>query len=100
MLQGVTGSPCALKKTCKRFNVSSAGPARPQGRALRWGPETRLGRAAARFGCSAAPSRPGRIKRRNPKMFESGDLKKGVKIEIDGDPYVIVQFEFVKPGKG
>jgi len=33
-------------------------------------------------------------------MLESGDLKKGVKIEIDGDPYILVQFEFVKPGKG
>ncbi len=33
-------------------------------------------------------------------MLESGDLKKGVKIEIDGEPYIIVQFEFVKPGKG
>ncbi|MBT8342368.1 MAG: elongation factor P [Desulfatitalea sp.] len=33
-------------------------------------------------------------------MLESGDLKKGTKLEIDGDPYIIVQFEFVKPGKG
>ena len=33
-------------------------------------------------------------------MLESGDLKKGTKLQIDGDPYVIVQFEFVKPGKG
>ena len=33
-------------------------------------------------------------------MLESGDLKKGVKLEIDGEPYVVVQFEFVKPGKG
>ena len=33
-------------------------------------------------------------------MLESGDLKKGVKIEIDGEPYALVQFEFVKPGKG
>ena len=33
-------------------------------------------------------------------MYESGDLKKGLKIEIDGDPYVVVQFDFVKPGKG
>ncbi len=33
-------------------------------------------------------------------MLESGDLRKGTKIEIDGDPYIIVQFEFVKPGKG
>lgn len=34
------------------------------------------------------------------QMYESGDLKKGLKIEIDGEPYVIAQFEFVKPGKG
>ena len=33
-------------------------------------------------------------------MFESSDLKKGLKIEIDGEPYAIVQFEFTKPGKG
>ncbi len=33
-------------------------------------------------------------------MYESGDLRKGLKIEIDGDPYVVAQFEFVKPGKG
>jgi elongation factor P len=33
-------------------------------------------------------------------MLESGDLRKGLKLEIDGDPYVIIQFDFVKPGKG
>lgn len=33
-------------------------------------------------------------------MLESGDLRKGLKVEIDGDPYVITQFDFVKPGKG
>ncbi|MDJ0914046.1 MAG: elongation factor P [Desulfobacterales bacterium] len=33
-------------------------------------------------------------------MYESGDLRKGLKIAIDDEPYVIVQFEFVKPGKG
>jgi elongation factor P len=33
-------------------------------------------------------------------MYVSSDLRKGLKIEIDGDPYIIVQFEFVKPGKG
>ncbi len=33
-------------------------------------------------------------------MLETGELKKGKKIEIDGAPYVITQFEFVKPGKG
>jgi elongation factor P len=33
-------------------------------------------------------------------MYESGDLRKGLKLEFDDEPYVIVQFEFVKPGKG
>ena len=33
-------------------------------------------------------------------MLECGDLRKGRKIVIDGDPYVIVRFQFVKPGKG
>ena len=33
-------------------------------------------------------------------MYEAGELKKGLKITIDGDPYVIVDFDFVKPGKG
>ena len=33
-------------------------------------------------------------------MLDSGDLKKGRKIEIDGEPFAVVQFEFTKPGKG
>lgn len=33
-------------------------------------------------------------------MYEASDLKKGLKIEIEGEPYVIVDFSFVKPGKG
>ena len=33
-------------------------------------------------------------------MLDSADLKKGLKLEIDGDPYIVTQFEFVKPGKG
>ena len=33
-------------------------------------------------------------------MYEAGDLKKGLKIEIDGEPYLLADFEFVKPGKG
>ncbi len=33
-------------------------------------------------------------------MLESADLRKGLKIEIDGAPYILTQFEFVKPGKG
>jgi elongation factor P len=33
-------------------------------------------------------------------MYNASDLKKGLKIEIDGVPYVITEFNFVKPGKG
>jgi elongation factor P len=33
-------------------------------------------------------------------MYEAGELKKGLSIQIDGVPYVITNLEFVKPGKG
>jgi elongation factor P len=33
-------------------------------------------------------------------MYNSSDLKKGLKIQIDEEPYVIIDFQFSKPGKG
>ena len=33
-------------------------------------------------------------------MYSCADLKKGLKIMIDGEPHVVTQFEFTKPGKG
>ena len=33
-------------------------------------------------------------------MYSASDLKKNLKIQIDGDPYVITEFQFAKPGKG
>ena len=33
-------------------------------------------------------------------MYTVSDLRKGLTIVIDGDPYVVTAFEFVKPGKG
>jgi len=33
-------------------------------------------------------------------MFSAADLRKGLKIEIDGHPYVITEYTFTKPGKG
>ena len=33
-------------------------------------------------------------------MYECSDLRKGLKIVIDGAPHVITQYDFVKPGKG
>ena len=33
-------------------------------------------------------------------MYEASDLRKGLKFEFNGDPYVVVDFQFKKPGKG
>lgn len=33
-------------------------------------------------------------------MLTCSDLRKGTKLMIDGEPHVIVQFDFTKPGKG
>ena len=33
-------------------------------------------------------------------MFSASDLRKGLKVELDGQPYVITEFTFTKPGKG
>ena len=33
-------------------------------------------------------------------MYNASDLRKGLKIQIDGDPYIITDFNFAKPGKG
>ena len=32
-------------------------------------------------------------------MFDTSDFRKGLKIEIDGKPFEIVDFQHVKPGK-
>lgn len=33
-------------------------------------------------------------------MYTASDLRKGLKIELDGQPYDIAEYQFVKPGKG
>ena len=33
-------------------------------------------------------------------MHDASDLRKGLKILIDGQPFIVVQSDFVKPGKG
>lgn len=33
-------------------------------------------------------------------MYETSDIRKGLRFEVDGDPFVVVEFQFVKPGKG
>jgi elongation factor P len=33
-------------------------------------------------------------------MYTASDLRKGLKIQIDGEPYIVLDFQFSKPGKG
>jgi elongation factor P len=33
-------------------------------------------------------------------MLSAADLRKGLKLQIDGNPFIIIEFEFSKPGKG
>jgi elongation factor P len=33
-------------------------------------------------------------------VYETSDIRKGLRFEMDGDPFVVVEFQFVKPGKG
>ena len=33
-------------------------------------------------------------------MYNTSDIKNGLKVEMDGYPWVVVYFQFVKPGKG
>src|SRR5215510_2867524 len=33
-------------------------------------------------------------------MYEFADIRKNLKVILDGAPYTIVEFQFVKPGKG
>ncbi len=33
-------------------------------------------------------------------MFSASDLRKGLKVEIDGEPWIVADFDFCKPGKG
>jgi len=33
-------------------------------------------------------------------MYDTSDLRKGLKILVDGQPYIVVEAQFVKPGKG
>ncbi|HYO97654.1 MAG TPA: elongation factor P, partial [Polyangiaceae bacterium] len=32
--------------------------------------------------------------------MDTSDIRKGLKLLMDGQPYVVVEFQFVKPGKG
>lgn len=33
-------------------------------------------------------------------MYETSDIRKGLKVLMDGQPFTVVEFQFVKPGKG
>ena len=34
------------------------------------------------------------------RIYQTSDFRNGLKVEIEGNPYVMVYFQFVKPGKG
>ncbi len=62
---------------------------RQSGRAGRFGPR-RLRRTA----------RPLNADPRGRVLYDTSDIRKGLKIELEGEPYTVVEFQFVKPGKG
>lgn len=33
-------------------------------------------------------------------MYQTSDFRNGLKVEVEGQPYAVVYFQFVKPGKG
>ncbi|MSP17525.1 MAG: elongation factor P [Myxococcales bacterium] len=33
-------------------------------------------------------------------MYDTSDIRKGLKVLMDGNPFTIIEFQFVKPGKG
>ena len=33
-------------------------------------------------------------------MYQTSDIRKGLKVEFDGEPFIVVDFQFVQPGKG
>jgi elongation factor P len=33
-------------------------------------------------------------------MYDTSDIRKGLKVLMDGQPFTVVEFQFVKPGKG
>jgi elongation factor P len=33
-------------------------------------------------------------------MYDTSDIRKGLKVLMDGNPWVVVEFQFIKPGKG
>ncbi|OPY11744.1 MAG: Elongation factor P [Syntrophus sp. PtaU1.Bin005] len=33
-------------------------------------------------------------------MYSASDLRKNLRIKLEGDPYIVTEFNFVKPGKG
>jgi elongation factor P len=33
-------------------------------------------------------------------MYNASDLRRNLKIQIDNEPYVVIDFQFSKPGKG
>lgn len=33
-------------------------------------------------------------------MYDTSDIRKGLKVLMDGNPFTVIEFQFIKPGKG
>src|SRR5690606_37455828 len=42
----------------------------------------------------------GGVRVSTPAMYDTSDIRKGLKVLMDGQPYTVIEFQFVKPGKG
>jgi elongation factor P len=52
------------------------------------------------FGRARPPSEWGPPSPRSEATMDTSDIRKGLKIMMDGQPYIVTDFQFVKPGKG
>jgi elongation factor P len=43
---------------------------------------------------------PSQERRATVPAYNTSEFKKGLKVQIDGDPYIMIECNFVKPGKG
>lgn len=52
------------------------------------------------FGESVAKHAPITHLQQAVSVYETSDIRKGLRVELDGEPFIVVDFQFVKPGKG
>jgi len=57
-------------------------------------------RKCRRSGCLVLTGHGGQAKSAVPMpSYDTSDIRKGLKVMMDGAPYAVVEFQFIKPGK-